>query len=386
MSSGSRAGWLSGMFSATKLWNSSSTSGPDATEKPIRPNSSVSSSDHLHQDVPVADLGPAAGLGDVDGVALVAAAAGQRLLAAPRTRRSSWSFTALTRCPTAGFCSCGTWPSSVIRPFTRPLVPRYLMRNCSSASASADGGQLRLALRCATASISAKHVGHVCVGPTKPWLLRLSFCRPPGAGQATAGDGSRGRSAMDISKLPRLSQTPRPAPLNRGGAAPRLRLPEQPVSRRAPPVAASAASGAAVSRAQRRGLARSAAAAAPTAAHGIAQSPCQRVEPGIGAEVWVSAIVGIVLMLLGLNFAKWAITTMFGGTYDTGSRGAHPCPVSPTSTRKARRSRTGTCQASRALQDCGDLPLRLRDGARGDRAARRSQPDPREASAARRSR
>ena len=44
MSSGSRAGWLRGIFRAMKLWNSSSTSGPDAREKPIRPKSSVSSS------------------------------------------------------------------------------------------------------------------------------------------------------------------------------------------------------------------------------------------------------------------------------------------------------------------------------------------------------
>jgi hypothetical protein len=42
------------------------------------------------------------------------------------------------------------------------------------------------------------------------------------------------------------------------------------------------------------------------------------VTPGIGAEVWVSAIIGLVLMLLGRSFAGWAIAAMTGRTYDTG--------------------------------------------------------------------
>ena len=54
------------MFRATKLWNSSSTSGPAATEKPIRPNSSVSSSITFVHDVAVADRRADAGLGHVD--------------------------------------------------------------------------------------------------------------------------------------------------------------------------------------------------------------------------------------------------------------------------------------------------------------------------------
>jgi xanthine/uracil permease len=33
--------------------------------------------------------------------------------------------------------------------------------------------------------------------------------------------------------------------------------------------------------------------------------------------VWISAIVGVVMMLIGMNFARWAITTLFGGTYQT---------------------------------------------------------------------
>lgn len=42
------------------------------------------------------------------------------------------------------------------------------------------------------------------------------------------------------------------------------------------------------------------------------------ITAGIGAEVWISAIVGIVLMLLGRSFGAWAITTLTGGTYETG--------------------------------------------------------------------
>ena len=40
-----------------------------------------------------------------------------------------WSFTALTRCPTAGFCSFGTLPRSDMRFLTAPLVPRYRIRH-----------------------------------------------------------------------------------------------------------------------------------------------------------------------------------------------------------------------------------------------------------------
>lgn len=41
--------------------------------------------------------------------------------------------------------------------------------------------------------------------------------------------------------------------------------------------------------------------------------------PGVGAaEVWLSVFVGLVLMFMGQEFARWAITTLAGGTYDTG--------------------------------------------------------------------
>ena len=73
---------------------------------------------------------------------------------------------------------------------------------------------------------------------------------------------------MDLSKLPKLSNTPAPPP--------QTPPPAQPPGNAAP------------------------------------------ITPGIGAEIWISAIVGIVLMLLGRSFAAWAYTTLTGGTYQTG--------------------------------------------------------------------
>lgn len=49
-----------------------------------------------------------------------------------------------------------------------------------------------------------------------------------------------------------------------------------------------------------------------------AQPTAPPVTTGVGAEIWISAIVGIVLMLLGRSFAIWAFTTLTGGTYATG--------------------------------------------------------------------
>lgn len=40
-------------------------------------------------------------------------------------------------------------------------------------------------------------------------------------------------------------------------------------------------------------------------------------ELGTGPEVWLSLVVGIILMVMGWQFAQWAITTLTGGTYDT---------------------------------------------------------------------
>ena len=119
---------------------------------------------------------------------------------------------------------------------------------------------------------------------------------------------------MDISKLPRLSQTSAPPPQD----APEPATPPPaeagfPVVHPAPPTA----------RAATVWCRHCNAPNSPTSAYCSGCGAQLRavapvgVEPGIGAEVWVSAIVGIVLMLLGINFAKWALTTMFGGTYQT---------------------------------------------------------------------
>ncbi len=78
---------------------------------------------------------------------------------------------------------------------------------------------------------------------------------------------------MDLSKLPKLSQTPPP---------PQQSPPPSPSPQ--PP-----------------------AYAAPVVA-----------QPSLGAEVWISAIVGIVLMLMGWGFARWAFKTLTGGTFSTG--------------------------------------------------------------------
>ena len=117
---------------------------------------------------------------------------------------------------------------------------------------------------------------------------------------------------MDISKLPRLSQTSQPAdagtPAGPSGTPPAATT----------PVAGSSlwcARCNAPNPAGTRHCGNCGAELRPAGAPN-AFTPVD-VQPGIGAEVWVSAIVGIILMLVGMNFAKWAITTMAGGTYHT---------------------------------------------------------------------
>jgi hypothetical protein len=82
---------------------------------------------------------------------------------------------------------------------------------------------------------------------------------------------------MDYSKLPRLSNTPQPTP------APAEEQSEQPT---------------------------------PSA-------PAQRSKPvviemAIGAEIWISLIVGVVLILMNLNFARYLIATVGGREFHTG--------------------------------------------------------------------
>ena len=51
--------------------------------------------------------------------------------------------------------------------------------------------------------------------------------------------------------------------------------------------------------------------------------------PGIGAEIWLSAILGIVFMMIGMQFARWALTEASGGTYSTELTWGAPVPGQP---------------------------------------------------------
>lgn len=81
---------------------------------------------------------------------------------------------------------------------------------------------------------------------------------------------------MDFSKLPKLSQSPAP--------------PEQAPVEATPP------------------------------AQVVSSSPVQplRVTPGVGAEVWLSAVVGVVCLLLGRNFARYWMAKLTGREFQTG--------------------------------------------------------------------
>jgi hypothetical protein len=82
-------------------------------------------------------------------------------------------------------------------------------------------------------------------------------------------------SVMDVSKLPRLSKTTTPG--------------EAPTDSDAPP------------------------AVAPTPYRETFDSNL-----GTGPEVWLSAILGVVFVLLGRGFARWAFISLTGGTFHTG--------------------------------------------------------------------
>jgi hypothetical protein len=79
---------------------------------------------------------------------------------------------------------------------------------------------------------------------------------------------------MDLSKLPKMSNTPPPA-----AAAPE-------------PVAAS-----------------------PDDAPTYTPRPTDRA---VGAEVWLSAIIGIIVMLMGRTFLSWAVASLTGQPFHTG--------------------------------------------------------------------
>lgn len=87
---------------------------------------------------------------------------------------------------------------------------------------------------------------------------------------------------MDLSKLPRLSQSKGQVP---GEASPPAgKLPE----------------------------------AQPAASQPAVYSTEPPVGLGEVGNIWLSLIIGMVVMLMGLDFAKWGVTTLLGRTYDTG--------------------------------------------------------------------
>jgi len=85
---------------------------------------------------------------------------------------------------------------------------------------------------------------------------------------------------MDMSKLPRLSNSRNETPPPEDALPP----PEQPI---------------------------------PAQAHYNPRETPMTQGQLLGAEVWLSAILGIIFMLMGRNFAVWALTKLFGGTYHT---------------------------------------------------------------------
>jgi hypothetical protein len=122
---------------------------------------------------------------------------------------------------------------------------------------------------------------------------------------------------MDVSKLPRLSQTTAPPPADPSpttSTAPAAGFPVVPVA--AFPQQIFCNNCGAGNTAGSRYCSGCGAELAPPAAV-LSYTPETLASPGIGAEVWLSAIIGIVLMLYAHTFASWAITTITGNTFHT---------------------------------------------------------------------
>ena len=122
---------------------------------------------------------------------------------------------------------------------------------------------------------------------------------------------------MDISKLPRLSQTTTPAPPA-----------DEPVPKATTPGVAGFPVVPVTSPTNvlcvRCGTANAPGALFCNGCGGelgqsatLSFAPAPIAGPGIGAEVWLSAIIGIVLMLLKHSFAAWAVAALTGSAYHT---------------------------------------------------------------------
>ena len=117
---------------------------------------------------------------------------------------------------------------------------------------------------------------------------------------------------MDLSKLPRLSKTdtPSPTPVAADGAPP-------PIEPSVPPVAARAfclQCGAPL-----RPGARFCDSCGAKVATDVVDYASNRVraDPGVGAEVWLSAVIGVVLMLMGRSFGGYLLAKVTGQPYHT---------------------------------------------------------------------
>ncbi len=92
---------------------------------------------------------------------------------------------------------------------------------------------------------------------------------------------------MDLSKLPRLSESPQPP---------------KPAELPATPMGDAGAS-----------AGRNAAGRGAHSDIRYAQPP----EPGVAAEVWIAAFLGIIFVAMGFRFVRWATATVSGQTFDT---------------------------------------------------------------------
>lgn len=101
-----------------------------------------------------------------------------------------------------------------------------------------------------------------------------------------AGGFGRENEPMDLSKLPRLSQSQTPPPQDAGDQMQPGQPPAGPL-----PVAAE-----------------------------MPASPPAVASGGAGdlASIWLSLIIGLLMMMLGWGFAQWAIPTLLGRPYDSG--------------------------------------------------------------------
>jgi hypothetical protein len=123
---------------------------------------------------------------------------------------------------------------------------------------------------------------------------------------------------MDLSKLPRLSRTDSPPPPDAPGpeTAPPPPGGFEPVMASAPATTQYCQCGAPL----RSGARFCDSCGAPVAG---AAAPQRAIyvggDAGVGAEVWLSAIIGAFLMLLGRSFGAWLIAKVTGQTYVTGA-------------------------------------------------------------------